>query len=471
MRKCYIFLLVGLWLQAESKTWFVGPLSNFKVPSAVASLVNDGDSVWIEAGEYTKDVCLWKANNLFISGNGGYAKLNAERTAYGGKAIWVISGNNMRVEFIEFSNCEVVDRNGAGIRLEGKNLVVRHCYFHHNQNGILAGNNPESDVLIEHSEFSTNGAGDGFSHNIYINHLRSLTIRYSYFHHAYYGHEIKTRADRNVILYNRITNEEGDASYEIDIPNGGPSLVMGNVIQQSKFSDNNTIISYGREGLTNTGPHNFYFIHNTVVNNEDKGILFNIQSKTDTLLSINNIISGKLTILSGIPNTTIQSNNVVRMNIVDMAFKDPANYNYYLTSISPGIDSGIIINNAFLGYELMADKEYLHPVDWKSRYNDQIPDVGAHENQQITKSRDEKTNKRSFVWFYDAFTEQLYLNAKESGPVETSVNLLDLHGNLRSQQQFNGELTISLNGMPVGIYLLSILQNNKVITQKFVKSN
>ena len=45
------------------------------------------------------------------------------------KAIWVIKGNNCRVENIEFSNCRVPDNNGAGIRMEGTNLTVSHCYF------------------------------------------------------------------------------------------------------------------------------------------------------------------------------------------------------------------------------------------------------------------------------------------------------------------------------------------------------
>ena len=33
-----------------------------------------------------------------------------------------------------------IDGNGAGIRQEGRNLAVRDCFFHHNQMGILTGN-------------------------------------------------------------------------------------------------------------------------------------------------------------------------------------------------------------------------------------------------------------------------------------------------------------------------------------------
>jgi hypothetical protein len=134
---------MALPLLVFSKIWEVGPGKAYTKPSQVSALVNDFDTIYIQAGEYKRDVTIWRANNLYISGRDGKAHLNAEKTAYGGKAIWVITGDNAFIENIEFSNCEVIDRNGAGIRLEGTHLIVRSCYFHHNQNGILAGDNIE----------------------------------------------------------------------------------------------------------------------------------------------------------------------------------------------------------------------------------------------------------------------------------------------------------------------------------------
>jgi hypothetical protein len=98
------------------------------------------------------------------------------------------------VEWIEFSECQVPDENGAGIRQEGNDLTVRHCYFHHNQNGILAGTVNPSTIRIEHSEFGYNGFGDGYTHNLYINNIDSLIFRFNYSHHAIVGHELKSRA-------------------------------------------------------------------------------------------------------------------------------------------------------------------------------------------------------------------------------------------------------------------------------------
>src|SRR5690606_15270205 len=99
---------------------------------------------------------------------------DAGQTAYGRKAVWVISGNNTLVENIEFFGCrdpKQIDQNWAGIRQEGIGLHVRNCYFHDNDNGILGGGGAESDIIIEYSEFAYNGFGDGYSHNLYIGNV------------------------------------------------------------------------------------------------------------------------------------------------------------------------------------------------------------------------------------------------------------------------------------------------------------
>ena len=54
------------------------------------------------------------------------------------------------------------DRNGAGIRQEGTDLTVTRSWFHDNENGILTGADPESDIVIERSRFFRNGYGDGY---------------------------------------------------------------------------------------------------------------------------------------------------------------------------------------------------------------------------------------------------------------------------------------------------------------------
>jgi len=259
MKKNYIlffFLLISYF--SYSANWLVGPTRTYTLPSQVSGLVNNGDTVSIDAGIYNSDVAHWTANNLLLRGVGGLAHLKANGLSWGGKAIWVIGGSNTKVEWIEFSLCACPSENGAGIRQEGLNLTVSHCYFHDNENGILAGTLNPSKIIIEYTEFSTNGFGDGYTHNLYINNIDTLVFRYNYTHHCNIGHEIKSRAHVNYIMYNRISNEAtGNASREIDLPNGGTSYVIGNVIEQGPNSTNSGIVGYGLEGLVNPNPRNF----------------------------------------------------------------------------------------------------------------------------------------------------------------------------------------------------------------------
>ena len=163
-------------------------------PSAAAQVARDGDIVEIDAGLYEGDAAIWTQHGLTIRGVGGRAHLRANGAHAESKAIWVIKGSNTTIENVEFSGAAVPHRNGAGIRQEGAGLTVRNCYFHHNENGILTGANPDSDIVVEHSEFAYNGYGDGYSHNLYIGTVRSFTLRYSYVHHAVVGHNVKSRA-------------------------------------------------------------------------------------------------------------------------------------------------------------------------------------------------------------------------------------------------------------------------------------
>jgi hypothetical protein len=276
MRQSFVLLTLPLLLNtAQATTWTVGPGQTYTTPSQVSTLVGNGDTVNILAGEYPSDVARWQADDLVLRGVGGMVHLESNGNAWGGKAIWVIQGDRTTVEWIEFSECAVPDENGAGIRQEGSDLTVRHCQFHDNQNGILAGTVNPSTIRIEHCEFGYNGFGDGLTHNLYINNIDSLIFRYSYSHHAIVGHELKSRARVNVIEYNRFSNEaDGAASREIDLPNGGTTYLIGNVIQQGPQGENSNLVGFGMEGLNNPGPHELYVVNNTLVNEKSVGSFF-----------------------------------------------------------------------------------------------------------------------------------------------------------------------------------------------------
>ncbi|MEP7195528.1 MAG: peptidoglycan DD-metalloendopeptidase family protein [Saprospiraceae bacterium] len=361
-----------------ANTWLVGPSRTYTSPSKVSNLVNHGDTIIIDAGIYAKDVCFWKANHLYIKGINGKAHLKAEGTAAGQKAIWVIQGDSMIIENIEFSECKVADKNGAGIRLEGTHLVVRNCYFHNNEDGILAGDNLNSKVLIEYSEFAGNGYGDGLSHNLYINHINSLTFRYNYSHDAVVGHLIKSRAHNNYFSYNRLSEENGSGSYEIDLPNGGFTVLIGNIIQQGSNSQNSAIISYGKEGLNNPTSHELYLSHNTIINNKSNGTFIQLQNGTSLLFELNNIFAGPGKILDGIPTKTEEYGNISNSLISYFMFKNPNNFDYSLLSSSPCFNKAYYSNNLFP--LLTPFYQYNHSSNYELRNTEFINDVGALES-------------------------------------------------------------------------------------------
>ena len=272
MRFLPLLLLLFCTL-ADAAILKVGPGEKYPVPSAAAKEARDNDIVEIEPGTYRGDVAVWNANGLVIRGTGTRPVLDADGKSAEGKAIWVIKGNFTTVENLAFENAAVRDRNGAGIRLEGRDLMVSNCLFRNNQNGILTGENPESSVYILDSEFDHNGAGDGYSHNLYVGGVKKLVVRRCYLHGAVVGHDLKSRAYESVVTDNRIADDGGESSYEADFPNGGKVLLAFNVIQQGERAQNYTMVAYGEEGMRPSG-NSFTAKGNTFLNQHELGGVF-----------------------------------------------------------------------------------------------------------------------------------------------------------------------------------------------------
>src|SRR5438874_650278 len=111
-RNCFTLLFSLIAAVCNATTWHVGATQFYTAPSQVSTLALDGDTVEIDNGTYESDVAKWTANNLLLKGVGGFAHMKSNGANYGGKAIWVISGNNTIVDSIEFSLCTCADNNG-----------------------------------------------------------------------------------------------------------------------------------------------------------------------------------------------------------------------------------------------------------------------------------------------------------------------------------------------------------------------
>lgn len=351
----------------------VGPDREIKKPSAASAIAKDGDIIEIDAATYIGDVTTWKQNDINIRSRNGRALLRAAGKAAEQKAIWVIKGDRVSITGIEFEGAKVRDKNGAGIRAEGNGLTIKNCYFHHNENGILTGRFPESNIVIEYSEFGHNGHGDGQSHNLYVGEVKSLTLRFNYFHHARIGHQIKSRAHVNHILYNRIMDEKtGDSSYLIDVPDGGLAYIIGNSIQQGPDTDNYAMISYGTN-FRNHPVNGLYVINNTLVNDRLKGGIFVVNASPVMDVRVaNNIMAGK-----GKP---LKGKGAVKRNLteIDPLLMSPADYDYQLRARSRAVNRGLKTGSAH-DIPLIPAFEYVHPMHSRPRHNDGALDIGAYE--------------------------------------------------------------------------------------------
>ena len=129
---------------ASARTLEVGPDQNLKAPSAAAAIAAPGDTIEIAPGEYF-DCAVWSEDNLTIEGKGDGAVIT-DKTCQG-KALFITKGNDITIRNLTFTRARVPDQNGAGIRVEGKNLTIEHSRFIDNEDGILAGDSPQSRII------------------------------------------------------------------------------------------------------------------------------------------------------------------------------------------------------------------------------------------------------------------------------------------------------------------------------------
>ncbi|WP_372623260.1 right-handed parallel beta-helix repeat-containing protein [Falsiroseomonas sp.] len=281
----------------------VGSGQQYATIAAAVAASRDGDVIAVQAGTYTNDFATI-STDITIQAVGGVAKLVATVAPPNGKAIFV-TRSDVTIQGLEFTGTKVPDGNGAGIRFEGGNLTILDSHFHHNENGILSGAYPDGTITIRNSEFGHNGAGDGRTHNLYIGAIGRLTIEDSYLHDAVVGHEVKSRAYETIIRNSRIQNEDGNGSYEVDLPNGGRAVLTGNVIQQGPASQNPAIVHFGGEGTPYAGS-SLEISGNTVINqlaSPSQRLLLNQTTYTATItdnavfgLSSAQIASGPATV-------------------------------------------------------------------------------------------------------------------------------------------------------------------------------
>lgn len=179
----------------------------------------------------------------------------------------LLTFSSLTVRGLEITGAYINDSlggNGAAIRDQNPEgtpaaLDVENSLIHDNQAGIVQGDDSAENVTIYNSQFINNGNPDicCFTHGVYVDEAATLTVGESLFCGQLIGHNVKSRAAQTSVINNQIYSGEGapdgsgcrvgNASFDIQIANGGVGIVWGNTLAQGLSAQNHTIVSYGAE--------------------------------------------------------------------------------------------------------------------------------------------------------------------------------------------------------------------------------
>lgn len=198
-------------------------------------------------------------------------------------------GVSLTVENITFRDTNAWDKNGAGIRHEGRDLTIINCNFLRNEDGVLVTGDQKGVITIQNSRFVNNGYGDGQSHGIYVNHSAALRITESHFEGTRIGHHVKSLAEETVLTGNHFDDANGRTSYALDASRGGAVTVTGNTIIQSADSENYHFINYdtSRGGKAVSMTIN----GNTIINKYNGGVFLRNDTRVAPVINGNTVIN------------------------------------------------------------------------------------------------------------------------------------------------------------------------------------
>ena len=227
----------------------VGPKEQYATISAAVAAASSGDDIQVDAGTYTNDFPA-NVNNLTIEGMGGMAHIVATKMVPNGKAEFV-TGGSVTLRNLEVLGVSVTaaGKNGAAVRYQGGSLTLDHVYFHNNQEGILADDDPNGTINIKSSEFAFNGV-KGLAHNVYINNVGTTNVDNSYIHDVLgNGSEFRSRGASTTITNTRIVDLQNADNYAVDLPAGGQVLLQNDVFEKAPRATNAIMIHYSPDSV------------------------------------------------------------------------------------------------------------------------------------------------------------------------------------------------------------------------------
>lgn len=336
--------------------------------AAMLAASGEGDTIEVMPGVHRAQAGVVTQRVLTIRGVGTPRPVfQADGVSAEGKGILVVrNATDVRIQNLAFRGARVPDLNGAGIRFEAGKLTVQRCAFFDNEMGILTGHDPAGVLTVQACEFgqtprSGTGTPSALSHQLYSGRIQRLNVTGCHFHDGWVGHLLKSRARENLIRYNLLVDgAAGQASYELEFPEGGLAWVVGNVIGQSALTQNPSLVSYGAEASTAT-VHGLYMAHNTLINDRAAGGTFvrvgaaRLAAGLD-MRFVNNLLVGTGDVATG---SAVWSADNRRTTTASL--QAPSKLNFRLVAGSPLIGSGVVPGSAG-GRSLKPTAEFKRPL-------------------------------------------------------------------------------------------------------------
>ena len=269
---------------AWATTYPVGPSRTWTSPCALAAGValQPGDVVEVDPGTYT-DACQLTASGsqampIVLRGVAGprpvFDATGLDLSGAGSvpRAIFQFTGgSHWLVQHLELKNAANSSANGAAFRVTAGavDITIEDVSVHDCQDGFMSDG--AATLTVSASEVFHNGAGDGYSHNFYVQG-QSIALVGNHIHDSAGGQNVKVRSHDAFIAYNLIENA---GNYEIDLIQNPPQtdapnanvILIGNVIVRPATADNNSqVILWGSDNPADTGRNgSLYAIDDTFV--------------------------------------------------------------------------------------------------------------------------------------------------------------------------------------------------------------
>ncbi len=372
-------------------------------------------------------------SNITVKGVGGRPVIDMgadHSVSVWGKGTCTItpSSSNITLDNLEFKGATGRDvdpwndteYSGAGIRWDGGGMLrVVNCVIHDCDQGILGTTAQGGEFLLENSVIYENGAPhpSGLRHNIRVGTnvggVDKATYRYNWIYNATQAYDIKTGTRTNYILYNRLGDEVIDMSTEppttgggeaiIDIPKGGLTYVMGNLIIKGFTAQYGCSLRYGGEGLDPGYSSQSFIVYNTFMGERSTGyneFLRIAAGPSPAVVADNAFIhynSGDQ-LYSGPVNGSVLGSNIAVYEHWGQAAADVGMVNYQPSPQSPWLDAHLVGTSLAIGAamvpgsgrhaahragRLCADAEQAAGSDLSHGYAPQRESLGVHQLRRL----------------------------------------------------------------------------------------